>query len=278
MLPIAALIPPPISDSTRPNTRSVPTTAAALSVVKLSSDNAPSAPAPAEEKPTSKPIGNEMNPSQPTRFARCAGVGRNRLNSATITMVAPMTPVIVLPSMPFRSNTPSSTPGTPPANIKARVRQSTWPRAMYTGEVMIFTTAPKISAVPTAIRGGTPTTRMRRGVVSVPAPTPVMPMAIEIRKPNRYVTTAPRPTCLIQRARECRRARRQEQRRIRLAGSGEWLYGFSPGMGFAVPLVEGAGVRHVQLVDDIDDAGRTFFDADVGARATHLSAHPTGMH
>ena len=81
--------------------------------------------------------------------------------------------------------TPIKTPGTPPASMIRRVRQSTCRRAMYTGDVMIFTTAPKISEVPTAMRAGRPTARISSGVVNVPAPTPVSPMAMAMTNPNR---------------------------------------------------------------------------------------------
>ena len=54
----------PTSETAKPKHRSVPTTLAALRSVKLSSNNDPKAPAPAEEKPTSAPIGNANQGSQ----------------------------------------------------------------------------------------------------------------------------------------------------------------------------------------------------------------------
>src|ERR1700722_12451789 len=64
---------------------------------------------------------------------------------------------------------------------------------MYTGDVMIFTTAPKMSDVPTAIRAGTPRARISKGVVSVPAPTPVSPIAIAITNPSAYAMRSKEP-------------------------------------------------------------------------------------
>ncbi len=49
---------------------------------------------------------------------------------------------------------------------------------------MILTTAPKISAVPTACDVGMPSSRIRRGVVIVPAPTPVNPMKVAMTNPS----------------------------------------------------------------------------------------------
>src|SRR5208282_3090284 len=55
--------PPPTAESTRPNARSVPTTSDGARLLNRISTRVPSAPAPADENPTSKPIGATIHES-----------------------------------------------------------------------------------------------------------------------------------------------------------------------------------------------------------------------
>src|ERR1051326_2128835 len=68
------------------------------------------------------------------------------------------------------------------------MRQFTCLRAIYPGTLKIFTTVPKISAVPTHSFAGSPNSRINRGVVSDPAPTPVRAMNTAITNPSANST------------------------------------------------------------------------------------------
>src|ERR1700728_986834 len=71
----------------------------------------------------------------------------------------------------------------PPAKSSPRMRKFTWRRTAYSGMDAIFTMAPKARAVPTAVAGGTRKSKISKGVVMVPAPTPVREIASAMTKP-----------------------------------------------------------------------------------------------
>ena len=126
-------MPPPTAATDQPNIKSVPTIVAALRLLACINTRLPSAPAPADENPTSNPIGNAKSGS---RFGRSVPVAplvlRSILISVTmaITKIVPPTRVNTTGSRFFFEsllirNEPPITPGIPPISRRSNVFQCT---------------------------------------------------------------------------------------------------------------------------------------------------------
>lgn len=127
------------------------------------------------------------------RYERPAAPGRERAGSSSATAVrtSPTATKRLMRTssswgwVPNRQSTAPAArePGRLPAARMATVRTSTVPCRRCVRDPTTFASAATTSAVPTACVGRRPRTRMRSGVMRVPAPMPVRPTANPTTRP-----------------------------------------------------------------------------------------------
>ena len=186
-----------MSERQRPKKRSVPTTRAAESGVSHSKASDPIAPAPADENPTSAPIGKAIRGSQRDksrpRAARRMHPQAVKIGSRHDNQRGSQSGVensLRALSVEFRQHIRSGEN----ARKAAQKQVAQYPIVhlfainLHGNHQHLHGDTADASAVPTAWAGVTCMNRMRTGAVITPAPTPVTPIATAMMKP-RIIST-----------------------------------------------------------------------------------------